>query len=123
MLQSGTGCNSPIPARNSASTTATWAPLPGWTPAQASYVALTRQRESAEVFVARETARDARQLARQMAGGEVRAASIAWPIPREGERYDARQRRKEELVSAAWREGRADPRVANELDGFMTAVS
>ena len=45
----------------------------------ASYVALTRQRESAEVFVARETARNAGQLARQMARGEVRAASIAWP--------------------------------------------
>ena len=30
--------------------------------------------------------------------------------------------RKEELVAAAWREGRADPRVANELDGFMTAA-
>ena len=39
----------------------------------ASYVALTRQRESAEVFVARETARDTGQLARQMARGEVRA--------------------------------------------------
>ena len=44
----------------------------------ASYVALTRQRESAEVFVARETAVDAGQLARQMARGEVRSASIAW---------------------------------------------
>jgi Ti-type conjugative transfer relaxase TraA len=44
----------------------------------ASYVALTRQRESAQVFVARETARDAGQLARQMARGEVRSASIAW---------------------------------------------
>ena len=44
----------------------------------ASYVALTRQRESAQVFVATETARDARQLARQMARGEMRAASVAW---------------------------------------------
>jgi Ti-type conjugative transfer relaxase TraA len=44
----------------------------------ASYVALTRQRESAQVFVATDTARDARQLARQMARGEVRAASVAW---------------------------------------------
>ena len=41
-------------------------------------MALTRQRESAQVFVATETARDARQLARQMARGEVRAASVAW---------------------------------------------
>ncbi len=46
--------------------------------AAASYVALTRQRESARVFVATETARDAHQLARQMARGEVRAASVAW---------------------------------------------
>jgi Ti-type conjugative transfer relaxase TraA len=46
--------------------------------AAASYVALTRQRESAQVFVARETARDANHLARQMARGEVRAASVAW---------------------------------------------
>jgi hypothetical protein len=46
--------------------------------AAASYVALTRQRESAQVFVARETARDATQLARQMARGEMKAASIAW---------------------------------------------
>ncbi len=46
--------------------------------AAASYVALTRQRESAQVFVATETARDAGQLARQMARGEVRAASVAW---------------------------------------------
>jgi len=46
--------------------------------AAASYVALTRQRESAQVFVAEDTARDARQLARQMGRGEVRAASVAW---------------------------------------------
>jgi hypothetical protein len=46
--------------------------------AAASYVALTRQRDSAQVFVACETARDAAQLARQMARGEVKAASVAW---------------------------------------------
>jgi Ti-type conjugative transfer relaxase TraA len=46
--------------------------------AAASYVALTRQRESAQVFVARETARDALQLARQMAREEIKAASVAW---------------------------------------------
>ena len=44
----------------------------------ASYVALTRQRESAQVFVATDTARDTVQLARQMARGEVKAASVAW---------------------------------------------
>ncbi len=41
-------------------------------------MALTRQRESAQVFVAEDTARDAQQLARQMGRGEVRAASVAW---------------------------------------------
>jgi Ti-type conjugative transfer relaxase TraA len=46
--------------------------------AAASYVALTRQRESAQVFVATETARDVHELARQMARGEIRAASVAW---------------------------------------------
>ena len=50
----------------------------------------------------------------------VQMAGLTAKIPREG--YDARQRRKEELVSAAWREGRADPRVANALDGFMAAA-
>ena len=53
----------------------------------------------------------------------VQMARLTAEIPREGERYDARLRRREELVSAAWREGRADPRVANELDGFLTAAS
>lgn len=53
----------------------------------------------------------------------VQMAGLTAEIPREGERYDARQRRKEELVSAAWHEGRADPRVANELDVFMAAAS
>ncbi|MHB8284502.1 MAG: AAA family ATPase, partial [Caulobacteraceae bacterium] len=43
-----------------------------------SYVALTRQRESAQIFVATETARDVAQLARQMNRGEVRSASVAW---------------------------------------------
>jgi len=53
----------------------------------------------------------------------VQMARLTAETPREGERYDARQRRKEELVSAAWRKGRSDPRVANELDGFMAAAS
>jgi hypothetical protein len=41
-------------------------------------VALTRQRESAQVFVARETAPDVAELARQMARDETRSASLAW---------------------------------------------
>ena len=68
--------------------------------AAASYVALTRQRESAQVFVAEDTARDAQQLARQMGRGEVRAASVAWATadelrpelrPQTGERQDTRE--------------------------------
>jgi len=51
--------------------------------AAASYVALTRQRESAQVFVATKTAADVRQLARQMGRGEVRAASVAWATAEE----------------------------------------
>jgi Ti-type conjugative transfer relaxase TraA len=43
-----------------------------------SYVALTRQRESAHIFAATETARDVAHLARQMGRGEVRSASVAW---------------------------------------------
>lgn len=62
----------------------------------ASYVALTRQRESAEVFVATETARDAGQLARQMARGEVRAASIAWLTRDELTQEQRREAEREE---------------------------
>lgn len=58
--------------------------------AAASYVALTRQRESAQVFVARETARDAHQLARQMGSGEVKAASVAWATAGEVVRHRTR---------------------------------
>jgi len=43
-----------------------------------SYVALTRQRESAHIFAATETARDVRDLAWQMSRVEVRSASVAW---------------------------------------------
>ena len=108
--------------------------------AAASYVALTRQRDSAQVFVARETARDARELARQMARGEVKAASIAWATreemaerqvvlePREGagtwspasedslgvKAHDAQQRAKEywDNVAAAGRFAAPDPLTA-----------
>jgi Ti-type conjugative transfer relaxase TraA len=43
-----------------------------------SYVALTRQRLSAVIFAATETAGDVSALARQMSRGEVRSASVAW---------------------------------------------
>ena len=108
--------------------------------AAASYVALTRQRDSAQVFVARETARGARELARQMARGEVKAASIAWATreemaerqvvlePREGagtwstasedslgvKGHDVQQRAKEywDSVAAAGRSAAPDPLTA-----------
>ncbi len=46
--------------------------------AASSYVALTRQRESAKVFVAVETAGDIRQLARQIGRAEIKSASVAY---------------------------------------------
>jgi Ti-type conjugative transfer relaxase TraA len=46
--------------------------------AASSYVALTRQRESAKVFVATDTARDLRQLARQIGRNEIKSASVAY---------------------------------------------
>jgi hypothetical protein len=67
--------------------------------AAASYVALTRQRESAQVFVARETARDAPQLARQMARGEVRAASVAWATGEEAAKLRAERQAEASVVS------------------------
>lgn len=45
---------------------------------RSSYVALTRQRQSATLFVATETARDVKELARQLGRSETRAASVAW---------------------------------------------
>ena len=59
--------------------------------AAASYVALTRQRRSAQVFVARDTARDPRELAWQMARGEVKAASLAWATGEEAAAARLRQ--------------------------------
>jgi len=74
--------------------------------AAASYVALTRQRESAQVFVARETARDAGQLAWQMARGEMKAASVAWAT-REELAPELRQRAQPERQSESVRQADA----------------
>jgi hypothetical protein len=52
----------------------------------------------------------------------VRTALDATDRQNDGERYDAQQRRREEAVAGAWTAGRADPRVAGELDRFMAAV-
>jgi Ti-type conjugative transfer relaxase TraA len=99
--------------------------------AAASYVALTRQRESAQVFVAEDTARDVHQLARQMARGEVRAASVAWATADEL-RPELRQRagevqqapkpaRQDELAAA--RAGERDPARAYWGRTAATGVS
>ena len=48
-----------------------------WWPV-ASYVALTRQRKSAQVLVAEGAARDARRLERQMSRGGLWDASVTW---------------------------------------------
>ena len=82
--------------------------------AAASYVALTRQCESAQVFVAEETARDVHQLARQMARGEVRAVSVAWATtdelrpelrPRDGDECRASKLARQDEVPVAWATG------------------
>jgi hypothetical protein len=52
----------------------------------------------------------------------VRIALDATERQDDGERYDAKLRRREEAVAGVWTAGRADPRVAGELDRFMAAV-
>ena len=88
--------------------------------AAASYVALTRQRESAQVFVARETARDAPQLARQMARGEVRAASVAWATPEEASKL--RAERQAEAAAASRNAERTRPGDAPDVDRLRAMV-
>jgi Ti-type conjugative transfer relaxase TraA len=89
---------------------------PHWRRA-ASYVALTRQRESAQVFVARETAPDAADLARQMARDETRSASLAWAAreettdPQRTLREDARADR----VGPEWADRAMTPEDAARL--------
>lgn len=53
---------------------------------------------------------------------DTREARLMGEIQREGESYDARMRRREEMVAATWQKGRVDPHVAGELDRFMTAA-
>jgi Ti-type conjugative transfer relaxase TraA len=88
--------------------------------AAASYVALTRQRDSAQVFVARETARDAAQLARQMARGEVRAASVAWATPEEAAKL--RAARQPDSATAERTAERARPREERDGDSLRAKV-
>jgi hypothetical protein len=84
--------------------------------AAASYVALTRQRESAQVFVATETARDVRQLARQMGRGEVRAASIAWATADELPPAQRQRAGEEQKAADTARAEEAPTTVARERD-------
>jgi len=72
-----------------------------------SYVALTRQRESARIFAATETARDVLQLARQMSRHEVRSASVAWATAHELP-SDLRQRAEEGQGTSATGGGSKD---------------
>ncbi len=88
--------------------------------AAASYVALTRQRESAQVFVARETARDAGQLARQMARGEVRAASVAWATGEEASKL--RAERQAEPAAASRNAERTRPDKTRDEDSLRAKV-
>jgi Ti-type conjugative transfer relaxase TraA len=88
--------------------------------AAASYVALTRQRDSAQVFVARETARDAGQLARQMARGEVRAASVAWATGEEASKL--RAERQAGLAAASRNAERTGPGEARDEDSLRAKV-
>ncbi len=72
-----------------------------------SYVALTRQRESARIFAATETARDVLQLARQMSRHEVRSASVVWATAHELP-SDLRQRAEEGQGTSATGGGSKD---------------
>jgi hypothetical protein len=95
----------------------------------ASYVALTRQRESAQVFVATETARNAEDLARQMARGEIKAASVAWatvdeltPIQRARAQHDQPEapveRESPETIHDSPRATESDDREAARVSGI-----
>jgi Ti-type conjugative transfer relaxase TraA len=66
--------------------------------AASSYVALTRQRESATIFVATQTARDLRQLARQIGRNEIKSASVAYATRDE---LSAEQRAKLDVARTA----------------------
>ena len=101
--------------------------------AAASYVALTRQRDSAQVFVARETARDTGQLAWQMARGEVKAASVAWATreelasartarePSSAPSHVSRRAQQQDQAAAYWR-GSAEPSRAVPEDRLKAKV-
>jgi Ti-type conjugative transfer relaxase TraA len=100
--------------------------------AAASYVALTRQRESAQVFVSRDTAENTRALARQMGRSESKAASVAWATEEDVTQQRKAQARGSERqphsaeAAHALRDGadraEADPRVA-AMEAAVRSVS
>jgi hypothetical protein len=85
--------------------------------------------------VARETARDAGQLAWQMARGEVKAASVAWATreevtpartarePASAPSHATRRAQQQDQAAAYWRGGRAEAaRAAVPEDGLKAKV-
>ena len=87
-----------------------------------AYVALTRQRERAQVFVATETARDLRDLARQMSRGEVKSASVAYATlnelnPEQRERVRTAAQRGERVSREAER-----PSARNRDEGCTVMI-
>jgi Ti-type conjugative transfer relaxase TraA len=84
----------------------------------ASYVALTRHRDKAELFVARNTARDVRQLARQMArADDRRAASHFYRVGADGESHpDVEQRDRVPQSVRVDEEARSKARADRHMD-------
>ena len=89
--------------------------------AASSYVALTRQRESATIFVATQTARDLRQLARQIGRNELKSASVAYATldeltPQQRDR-DAQRMKMEQTQATEERAMSAQARAGAERAG------
>ena len=86
--------------------------------AASSYVALTRKRESATIFVATQTARDLRQLARQIGRNEIKSASVAYATQDEltPEQRD-RERKRMELEQTTARTEQAPAKARQAAAG------
>jgi Ti-type conjugative transfer relaxase TraA len=94
--------------------------------AASSYVALTRQRESARIFVAVETARDLRQLARQIGRNEIKSASVAYATadeltPKQREREGRRMEIETSAREKAAQEPTARPISVAVKEGKLAA--
>ncbi|RWK58564.1 AAA family ATPase [Mesorhizobium sp.] len=108
--------------------------------AASSYVALTRQRESATIFVATQIARDLRQLARQLGRNEIKSASVAYatrdeltpeqrakldearaaenarPVLHVGQLQDGREREERQVAAPVVEGTRAGARIGDKAD-------